>query len=34
MVVNRTYLLIYDVAGDQARVLRVRHGARKWPVAE
>ena len=31
LVVHRNYILIYDVAGDQVRVLRVLHAARKWP---
>lgn len=30
-VVHRNYILIYDVVGDQVRVLRVLHAARKWP---
>ena len=31
LVVHRNYLLIYDVAGDLVRVLRVLHVARNWP---
>lgn len=31
LVVHRNYLLIYDIAHDQVRVLRVLHVARKWP---
>ncbi|HDR9174326.1 translation repressor RelE [Burkholderia vietnamiensis] len=31
LVVHRNYLLIYDVAGDQVRVLNVVHAARRWP---
>lgn len=31
LVVHRNYLLIYDIAHDQVRVLRVLHAARKWP---
>ncbi|MCW5220574.1 type II toxin-antitoxin system RelE/ParE family toxin [Verminephrobacter aporrectodeae] len=31
LVVHRNYLLVYDVAGDLVRVLRVLHTARQWP---
>jgi addiction module RelE/StbE family toxin len=31
LVVHRNYILIYDVAGDTIRVLRVLHAARQWP---
>ena len=31
LVAHRHYLLIYDVAGDLVRVLRVLHTARQWP---
>jgi addiction module RelE/StbE family toxin len=31
LVVHRNYLLIYDVVGDQVRMLRVLHTARQWP---
>ena len=31
LVAHRNYLLIYDVAGDLVRVLRVLHTARQWP---
>ena len=35
LVLHRNYILIYDVAGDAIRVLRVLHVARQWPpVAE
>jgi len=34
LVVHKNYILIYDVAGDQVRVLRVLHAARKWPPNE
>lgn len=30
-VLQRSYLLIYDVIGEQVRVLRVLHAARQWP---
>lgn len=31
LVAHRNYILIYDVAGDLVRVLRVLHAARQWP---
>lgn len=31
LVAHRNYLLVYDVAGDLVRVLRVLHTARQWP---
>ena len=31
LVAHRHYILIYDVAGEQVRVLRVLHTARQWP---
>ena len=31
LVAHRSYILIYDVAGDLVRVLRVLHAARQWP---
>ena len=31
LVAHRHYLLVYDVAGDLVRVLRVLHTARQWP---
>jgi len=31
LVAHRNYILIYDVAGDLVRVLRVLHAARRWP---
>lgn len=34
LVAHRNYLLIYQVAGDAVRVLRVMHAARQWPPAE
>jgi len=34
LVAHRNYILIYDVAGDVVRVLRVLHAARQWPPAE
>lgn len=33
LVAHRHYILIYDIAGDQVRVLRVLHTSRKWPPA-
>ncbi len=34
LVVHRHYVLIYDIAGDSVRVLRVLHAARMWPPAK
>lgn len=34
LVVHRNYILIYDLAGDSVRVLRVLHAARQWPPLE
>jgi len=31
LVVHPNYILVYDVAGDLVRVLRVLHAARQWP---
>jgi len=31
LVVHRTSILFYDVAGDEVRVLRVLHARRQWP---
>lgn len=31
LVAHRNYILVYDVAGDMVRVLRVLHAARRWP---
>jgi len=31
LVVHKNYVLIYDLAGDLVRVLRVLHAARQWP---
>lgn len=31
LVAHRNYILIYDVADDLVRVLRVLHAARQWP---
>ena len=33
LVAHPNYILIYDVAGDVVRVLRVLHTARQWPSA-
>ncbi|MGH7037115.1 MAG: type II toxin-antitoxin system RelE/ParE family toxin [Stellaceae bacterium] len=32
--VHRRYVLIYDIAGEIARILRVLHTARQWPPQE
>ncbi|WP_240162501.1 type II toxin-antitoxin system RelE/ParE family toxin [Glaciimonas sp. PAMC28666] len=31
LIAHRNYLLIYDIAGDSVRVLRVLHASRQWP---
>jgi toxin ParE1/3/4 len=32
LVINRTpYIVAYRIAGDTVRILRVLHGARRWP---
>lgn len=31
LVAHRNYILVYHVAGDLVRVLRVMHAARQWP---
>lgn len=31
LVAHRNYILVYDLAGDLARLLRVLHAARQWP---
>ncbi|MBU8547237.1 MULTISPECIES: type II toxin-antitoxin system RelE/ParE family toxin [Roseomonadaceae] len=33
LVAHQNYILIYDLAGDTVRVLRVLHAARQWPPA-
>ncbi|MBB3190428.1 type II toxin-antitoxin system RelE/ParE family toxin [Halomonas cerina] len=33
LVAHRNYILVYDVAGDAVRVLRVLHAARQWPLS-
>ena len=33
LVAHQNYILVYDVAGDLVRVLRVLHAARQWPPA-
>ncbi|WP_293674811.1 type II toxin-antitoxin system RelE/ParE family toxin [Thiolapillus sp.] len=30
LVAHQNYVLVYDVAGDQVRVLRVLHAAQQW----
>lgn len=30
-VVHPNYILVYDIAGDRVRILRVLHAARQWP---
>ncbi|MCP1680686.1 type II toxin-antitoxin system RelE/ParE family toxin [Kerstersia gyiorum] len=31
LVAHRNYIVVYDVNGDQVRILRVLHAARQWP---
>jgi toxin ParE1/3/4 len=31
LVAHRSYVLVYDIAGDMVRVLRVLHTAQEWP---
>ncbi|HKR90707.1 type II toxin-antitoxin system RelE/ParE family toxin [Novosphingobium sp.] len=31
LVVHRNYILAYDLAGDEVRILRVLHARRQWP---
>jgi toxin ParE1/3/4 len=31
LVAHQNYILVYDIAGDLVRVLRVLHAARQWP---
>lgn len=31
LVAHRNYILVYDLADDRVRVLRVLHTARQWP---
>lgn len=33
LVAHRNYILVYDLADDLVRVLRVLHAARQWPPA-
>ena len=34
LVAHRNYILVYDLAGDLVRMLRVLHAARQWPPQE
>ena len=34
LIAHQNYILVYDVTGDQVRVLRVLHAARKWPSTD
>ncbi len=31
LVAHENYILVYDIAGEKVRVLRVLHSARQWP---
>ena len=33
LVAHQNYVLVYDVAGDTVRVLRLLHAARQWPAS-
>ena len=32
LVVHENYILVYDIAGDLVRILRVLHAARRWTL--
>lgn len=32
LVVHQNYILVYDIAEDMVRILRVLHIARQWPL--
>jgi plasmid stabilization system protein ParE len=32
LAAHRNYILVYDLAGDLVRILRVLHAARRWPT--
>lgn len=34
LVVHPNYILIYDIAGEDVRILRVLHARRQWPPAD
>lgn len=34
LIVHRNYLLIYDVAGENIRILRILHARRQWPPSQ
>jgi len=34
LVVHRNYILLYDINGDNVRILRVLNAARQWPIPE
>jgi len=31
LIAHQNYMLVYDAHGDTVRILRVMHGARRWP---
>ena len=31
LVAHESYILVYDIVGDELRILRVLHAARQWP---
>lgn len=34
VVVHKHYMMVYDISGDQVRVLNVVHTAKQWPVPD
>jgi toxin ParE1/3/4 len=34
LVAHPNYILIYDVAGEAVRILRILHAARQWPAED
>ncbi|MFA5496466.1 MAG: type II toxin-antitoxin system RelE/ParE family toxin [Porticoccaceae bacterium] len=34
LVAHQNYILVYDLAGDLVRVLRMLHAARQWPPGD
>lgn len=31
LIAHRNYIVVYDIAGQQVRILRVLHAAQQWP---
>jgi addiction module RelE/StbE family toxin len=34
LVVHRNYLMVYDLAGETVRVIRILHTAQQWPLSD